>query len=104
MGVIIVFVVFFSTMVPTGATVRNISSIPLPLVDKIAAPLTANIDITDMKSVIKDYIDHVVKEQVASSLNESVETVFKAMEKLKSELRTPKQGLYRVCKSRHVTP
>ena len=93
MTLIFTFAVFFSTMVATCATVRNISSLSLPLVDKMAASLTANIDMTDMKTVIKDYIDQVVKENVAASLNSSLETVTIAMDKMKSELLTSIQGL-----------
>ena len=79
------FAVFLRTMVTVYATV-NISNLSLPLLDKMAASLTANIDMTDMKSVIKDYIDQNVKEQVAVSLTEHVE-------KMKSEIQTSMLGL-----------
>lgn len=72
------FIVLSLTQVLVSA--ENSNSLALPLVDKMSATLSANIDITNMKTAIKSYIDKTVREIVKMSLNESVDSMSETME------------------------
>lgn len=88
MARVLPFIIMFSfTVLVVCSYAGKVDRLSLPLMDKMSASLTANIDISDMKSVIKDYIDRSIKTEVEGSLNYSIDSVKEGKKETKTQIR-----------------